>query len=208
MAIRGETVKVQTEVEINGCLNCPFCVKKVNEYMSIIGHIPEEAWVCEKGVFGTLEHGIGFNDDPRTYYEGLANRPVYPPYIGCPYFEVDKLDSLLAELDLGIENKSKFILLMKKYGITMDGYNTEEDKPLPEEPEEGTETEDTGSTETGETEETNPSEGEESTESGSSIEENNPTEENPPISEESKDASSESSPENITEGEISIDETK
>lgn len=156
-----ESVKINVEVEITGCLDCPHCKQKWNELttnMEIAG-IPKSVWICEKGVYGKLEEYYPQNPfenithlfmspggtPVRTYYVGESFRPDYPPYIGCPYFNVDKLSSFINELrfinELSNEfklrdgiNEEDIITLWEKYGISMEDYVFPEVEPeLPDE---------------------------------------------------------------------------
>lgn len=138
-------VKINIEVEITGCIDCPFCKQKWNELTMEMENkgIPSSVWICEKGAYGKLEECIlpsalgieefrglispGYGTYTRTYYSGERFRPEYPPYFGCPYFTVDKLTAFVNELNKesishsGI-NEDIVIELWKKYGITMEGY--------------------------------------------------------------------------------------
>lgn len=140
-------VKINIEVEITGCIDCPFCKQKWNELTMEMENkgIPSSVWICEKGAYGKLEECRGilpsalgieeysglispsYGTYTRTYYSGERFRPEYPPYFGCPYFTVDKLTAFVNELNKesishsGI-NEDIVIELWKKYGITMEGY--------------------------------------------------------------------------------------
>ena len=144
-------VKINIEVEITGCIDCPFCKQKWNELTMEMENkgIPSSVWICEKGAYGKLEEcrgllpsALGIEESrelfslsygtytrayTRTYYSGERFRPEYPPYFGCPYFTVDKLTAFVNELNKesishsGI-NEDIVIELWKKYGITMEGY--------------------------------------------------------------------------------------
>lgn len=140
-------VKINIEVEITGCLDCPFCKQKWNELTMEMENkgIPSSVWICEKGAYGKLEEcrgilpsALGIEESrglispsygtyTRTYYSGERFRPEYPPYFGCPYFTVDKLTAFVNELNKesishsGI-NEDIVIELWEKYGITMEGY--------------------------------------------------------------------------------------
>lgn len=123
-------VKINIEVEITGCIDCPFCKQKWNELTMEMENkgIPSSVWICEKGAYGKLEECRGIlPSNCGTYYSGETFRPEYPPYFGCPYFTVDKLTAFVNELNKesishsGI-NEDIVIELWEKYGITMEGY--------------------------------------------------------------------------------------
>lgn len=142
-----EFKKINIDVEISGCNDCPFCKHKYNELtddMKFHG-IPKSVWICDKGAYGKLEKYTSQNmfDSLRNlftdsknldgeYYTGESSRPDYPPYIGCPYFDVDKLSSFVTEVNnISIPNDGittdEMITLMKKYGIVIEDYELPDD---------------------------------------------------------------------------------